>query len=55
MTAVATTKDTSLRVHPLRRETRRHLLQVGKAAQRSVSPKQCLPNALPPQFLIPNY
>ncbi|HIK05715.1 MAG TPA: hypothetical protein IGS40_13545 [Trichormus sp. M33_DOE_039] len=31
------------------RQSRRHLLQVGKAAQRSVSPTQCLPNGLPPQ------
>ncbi|HIK06949.1 MAG TPA: hypothetical protein IGS40_20040 [Trichormus sp. M33_DOE_039] len=29
---------------------RRHLLQVGKAAQSSVSPKQCLPNALAQLF-----
>ncbi|HIK06169.1 MAG TPA: hypothetical protein IGS40_15875 [Trichormus sp. M33_DOE_039] len=34
---------------PLSQRSRRHLLQVGKAAQRSVSPTQCLPNGLPPQ------
>ncbi|HIK07483.1 MAG TPA: hypothetical protein IGS40_22785 [Trichormus sp. M33_DOE_039] len=34
---------------PSSRRSRRHLLQVGKAAQRSVSSTQCLPNGLPPQ------
>ncbi|HIK07317.1 MAG TPA: hypothetical protein IGS40_21940 [Trichormus sp. M33_DOE_039] len=40
---------------PSSRRSRRHLLQVGKAAQRSVSPTDCLPKtALTHQSPIPN-
>jgi|GEM_PF-5442660 len=39
----------------LSRETRRHLLQVGKAAQRSVSPTQWLPLKRGTLILVPPF